>query len=98
MSVHLKNITKRFKTTVVLKDITLSVAKGETLVLFGPSGAGKTVLLRLIAGVIEPDEGEIWINGADMNGVEPEDRGIGMHFRTLPCSRTWTQPRTSRRP
>ena len=83
MSVHLKNITKSFKTTAVLKDITLSVTKGETLVLFGPSGAGKTVLLRLIAGVIEPDAGEIWINGANMNAVEPEDRGIGMAFQNF---------------
>lgn len=83
MSLVLKNIAKRFKTTSVLNDVSLSVAAGETLVLFGPSGAGKTVLLRLIAGVIEPDGGEIWLNGVNMNGVEPEDRGIGMAFQNF---------------
>lgn len=83
MTIELKNIRKSFKTNTVLDDVTLSVAKGETLVLFGPSGAGKTVLLRLIAGVIEPDAGEIHVNGKDMAGVEPEDRGIGMAFQNF---------------
>jgi multiple sugar transport system ATP-binding protein len=83
MSLQLKNIKKSFKSNIVLEAISLSVDTGETLVLFGPSGAGKTVLLRLIAGVIEPDAGEIWINGVDMDGVEPEDRGIGMAFQNF---------------
>lgn len=83
MSIDLKNIRKAFKTNTVIEDVSLSVAKGETLVLFGPSGAGKTVLLRLIAGVIEPDAGEIHVNGQNMAGVEPEDRGIGMAFQNF---------------
>lgn len=83
MSLKLTNIVKRFKNDVVLDGVSLSVARGETLVLFGPSGAGKTVLLRLIAGVIEPDGGQIEIEGLDMDGVEPEDRGIGMAFQNF---------------
>ena len=83
MSIELKNISKSFKTDRVLDDVSLSVAKGETLVLFGPSGAGKTVLLRLIAGVVEPDGGTIAINGRDMDGVEPEHRGVGMAFQNF---------------
>lgn len=83
MTLELKNIEKAFKADTVLDGVSLSVAAGETLVLFGPSGAGKTVLLRLIAGVIEPDAGEIWVNGANMAGVEPEDRGIGMAFQNF---------------
>lgn len=83
MTITLKNIRKAFKTNTVLEDVSLSVATGETLVLFGPSGAGKTVLLRLIAGVIEPDAGEIHVNGQNMVGVEPEDRGIGMAFQNF---------------
>ena len=83
MSLVLNNIVKRFKTETVLDDVSLSVDTGETLVLFGPSGAGKTVLLRLIAGVIEPDAGQISIHGQDMDGVEPEDRGIGMAFQNF---------------
>lgn len=83
MSIDLSNVRKAFKTNTVLTDVSFSVAKGETLVLFGPSGAGKTVLLRLIAGVIEPDAGHIRVNGRDMAGVEPEDRGIGMAFQNF---------------
>lgn len=83
MSIVLRNVSKAFKTETVLDGISLEVAKGETLVLFGPSGAGKTVLLRLIAGVIEPDAGVIELDGRDMAGVEPEDRGIGMAFQNF---------------
>lgn len=83
MTIELRNVEKSFKTNPVLEGVSLSVAKGETLVLFGPSGAGKTVLLRLIAGVIEPDAGQIIVNGRDMDGVEPEDRGIGMAFQNF---------------
>lgn len=83
MTIVLKDIEKSFKTDTVLDGVSLSVDTGETLVLFGPSGAGKTVLLRLIAGVIEPDAGEIWVNGVNMDGVEPEDRGIGMAFQNF---------------
>lgn len=83
MTINLLSVAKSFKTNTVLQGVSLSVAKGETLVLFGPSGAGKTVLLRLIAGVIEPDAGEIHVNGRNMDGVEPEDRGIGMAFQNF---------------
>ena len=83
MSLVLKDIVKAFKDDVVLDGVSLSVDSGETLVLFGPSGAGKTVLLRLIAGVIEPDAGTIVLQGRDMDGVEPEDRGIGMAFQNF---------------
>ncbi len=83
MSIRLSGVTKAFKTNTVLRDVSFEVAKGETLVLFGPSGAGKTVLLRLIAGVIDPDQGTIAIDGRDMKNVEPEDRGIGMAFQNF---------------
>ncbi len=83
MSLELTDVIKTFKDEVVLDGISLKVATGETLVLFGPSGAGKTVLLRLIAGVIDPDEGTITIDGRDMDGVEPEERGIGMAFQNF---------------
>lgn len=83
MSLELLNISKSFKDDHVLRDVSLSVPEGNTLVLFGPSGAGKTVLLRLIAGVIEPDAGHVAIGGVDLDGVEPEDRGIGMAFQNF---------------
>ncbi len=83
MSIQLNSVRKSFKNDLVLDDVSLEIASGETLVLFGPSGAGKTVLLRLIAGVVDPDGGRISVNGSDMEGVAPEDRGIGMAFQNF---------------
>ena len=83
MSLELTNISKSFKDEMVLDGVSIQVHEGKTLVLFGPSGAGKTVLLRLIAGVIEPDNGQIKISGTDVDGVEPEDRNIGMAFQNF---------------
>ena len=83
MSLELNEISKNFKDDKVLDRVSLYVPEGKTLVLFGPSGAGKTVLLRLISGVIEPDEGHIKISGMDVDGVEPEDRNIGMAFQNF---------------
>ncbi|MCO4318551.1 ABC transporter ATP-binding protein [Phyllobacterium sp. 21LDTY02-6] len=82
-TLQLQNIVKRYKTNTVLDNLSLDVADGETLVLFGPSGAGKTVLLRLVAGVIDPDEGRVLIGGEDMTDVEAEHRGIGMAFQNF---------------
>ena len=78
-----RGITRRYGAETVLDDVSLDVPTGGTLVLFGPSGAGKTVLLRVVAGVVEPDAGEVWIDGADQHGVEPESRGIGMAFQNF---------------
>ncbi|MEM0948001.1 MAG: ABC transporter ATP-binding protein [Pseudomonadota bacterium] len=83
MSLRLSGVSKSFKRETVLEDVSLDVPTGKTLVLFGPSGAGKTVLLRLIAGVIDPDAGEIAITGHDMRDVDPEDRGVGMAFQNF---------------
>jgi multiple sugar transport system ATP-binding protein len=82
-TLELKGIVKRYKGDTVLDNINLQVPTASTLVLFGPSGGGKSVLLRLIAGVIEPDAGQIIIDGRDMHNVEPEDRGIGMAFQNF---------------
>ncbi len=82
-ALQLEGIVKRYKGDTVLDNINLDVESGSTLVLFGPSGAGKTVLLRLIAGVIDPDDGAVHINGQDMAGVDPEDRGVGMAFQNF---------------
>ena len=82
-TLELKNVAKKFKDNVVLNDVSLRVEDGETLVLFGPSGGGKTVLLRLVAGVVDPDAGDILIGGRSMKDVEPEDRGVGMAFQNF---------------
>ncbi|WP_054840155.1 tungstate ABC transporter ATP-binding protein WtpC [Thermococcus sp. JCM 11816] len=58
-----------------LRDVTFSVEKGEHFIVLGPSGAGKTVLLEVIAGIIEPDSGRIFLNGEDITDLPPEKRG-----------------------
>ncbi|MDK2913452.1 MAG: molybdate/tungstate transport system ATP-binding protein [Thermococcaceae archaeon] len=59
-----------------LRDVTFSVGRGEHFIVLGPSGAGKTVLLEVIAGIIEPDSGRIFLNGEDITDLPPEKRGL----------------------
>lgn len=69
--------------TVILRDASLSVRAGETLVLFGPSGVGKTTLLRIIAGVESAASGAIVMGGKDVSHLAPEHRRIGMAFQNF---------------
>lgn len=78
MRVTLRDITKRFGTTVALENISLDVGDGELLALVGPSGCGKTTILRLIAGFESPDSGDILFDGRSVLGVPPERRGVGL--------------------
>lgn len=82
-SLELRNISKGFKSGKVLDDVSLSVKAGEIVVVFGPSGTGKTVLLRMIAGVHYPDTGSIAIDGEDVTDASPEARGVGMAFQNF---------------
>ncbi|HXF96823.1 MAG TPA: ATP-binding cassette domain-containing protein [Gemmatimonadales bacterium] len=61
--IELKNVSKRFLDNVVLDGVNLQVRKGETLALLGPSGVGKSVLLKHIIGLIKPDSGEVLVDG-----------------------------------
>lgn len=79
----IEGLAKSFGRTAVLERIDIAVGAGETVVVFGPSGAGKTVLLRLVSGVIEPDEGDIRIGGRSVVGLGPERRDVGMAFQNF---------------
>jgi multiple sugar transport system ATP-binding protein len=79
----LDRVTKRFRRETVLDGVSLDVARGETVAIFGPSGGGKTILLRLIAGVLDPDEGDIRIDGRSVAYEPPEARGLGMAFQNF---------------
>jgi len=81
--VRLVNVTKRFGKIVAVNNVSLHVYDKEYFSLLGPSGCGKTTLLRLIAGLIQPDEGEIYIGDRLVNDVPPEDRDIGFVFQTF---------------
>ena len=75
---ELNAIAKSFGTHEVLKDFSLTVQSGEIIVIFGASGTGKTVLLRLIAGVEELDRGTLVIDGTEMSGIGAR-RGPAAH-------------------
>ncbi|MEM1362510.1 MAG: ABC transporter ATP-binding protein [Pseudomonadota bacterium] len=81
--IQIENLTKRYKDDVVLDQVSFEAQAGETLALFGPSGAGKTVLLRCIAGAVDPDAGQVFLNGEDVTDAPPEARGVGMAFQNF---------------
>jgi ABC-type Fe3+/spermidine/putrescine transport system ATPase subunit len=78
---RLEGLTKRFDGTVAVDDLSLTLERGEMLVLLGPSGSGKTTTLRLLAGFESPDAGRVWVEDEDVTKVEPVDRRFGMVFQ-----------------
>ena len=79
--VRLVNVTKRFGRIVAVDNVSLEIKDREYTTLLGPSGCGKTTTLRLIAGLAEPDEGEIYIANKPVSKLPPEDRGVGFVFQ-----------------
>jgi phospholipid/cholesterol/gamma-HCH transport system ATP-binding protein len=69
---EVNNLKKSFGGNQVLKDISLKLEKGENLVIFGRSGSGKSVLIKCLVGLIEPDGGEIFLFGKNIEGLEDE--------------------------
>jgi len=81
-SVTYKHVTKRFGDVVAVNDLSIEIQDKEFLVFVGPSGCGKTTSLRLLAGLEEVDEGEIYIADRLVNDVPPKDRDIAMVFQS----------------
>jgi len=79
--VEAQSIAVRYGRNVVLRDINLAVEPGEFFALLGPSGSGKSTLLRLVAGFVEAHAGRLLIAGADVAGVPPWRRDVGMVFQ-----------------
>ena len=78
---RLDGVGKRFGATVAISDLSLDVASGEFLVLLGPSGAGKTTTLRVVAGLETPDQGGVSIGGHDVTATAPALRDITFVFQ-----------------
>ena len=74
-------ISKQFGAAWAVDDVSFAVERGEFFSLLGPSGCGKTTTLRLVAGLEEPDRGDIRIDGASARGKPPYDRRLGMVFQ-----------------
>ena len=76
-----RNLTKTFGTTTVVKGISFAFDKGEFISLLGPSGCGKTTILRMIAGFETPTSGSILVDGQDITTLKPNQRQLGMVFQ-----------------
>jgi sulfate transport system ATP-binding protein len=81
VAIEVKGVAKRFGDFVALDDVSLVVPDGSLTALLGPSGGGKSTLLRVIAGLEQPDSGSVIIRGEDVTGVTPQERGVGFVFQ-----------------
>jgi len=79
--VRLEGVTRSFGDTVAVSDLSLDIWDGEFVVLLGPTGAGKTTTLRLVAGLERPDAGRILIGGRDVTTVSPAERDVALVFQ-----------------
>ncbi len=79
---ELKDLKKSFGETQVLRGLNIQIQKGEFVTLLGSSGCGKTTTLRIIAGLEEPDSGEVLLNGQNITGLEPNHRNVNTVFQS----------------
>ena len=82
--IELKGISKQFGGNPVLKHIDFTLHSGEAIAIIGPSGTGKSTILRIIGGLLAPDQGEVWVGGQKRIGLiedSPDPLGIGMVFQ-----------------
>src|ERR1700730_9542407 len=90
LAIELKSITKRFGPLVANENVSLAVEPGRVHAIVGENGAGKTTLMNVLFGLLQPDEGEIWIEGRRLTLPTPAAAiaaGVGMvhqHFKLVP--------------
>jgi len=93
MSIALRDLTKRYGPLVVVDHVELEVPDGELFVLLGASGSGKSTVLRMIAGLTQPDSGRVLLGGLDVTGLPPQKRGTGYVFQNYSIFRPMTVAR-----
>lgn len=79
MPLVIDKISKRFGNKWALRDLSFAVEDGSVIGIFGPSGSGKSALLKTIAGAVKPNGGTISLNGQDITKIKAKDRGISLH-------------------
>lgn len=77
-----RNVSKKFGAATVLDDVSFDVEEGETIVMLGASGSGKTTILRILAGLETPDSGQIILHGKDVTNLPARERGVGVIFQS----------------
>jgi sulfate transport system ATP-binding protein len=82
IAASVRNVSKKFGETVVLEDISFDVSEGESLVLLGASGSGKTTILRIVAGLETANSGKIILHGKDVTDLPARMRGTGVIFQS----------------
>ena len=82
MNIELRNLSKKFGHVTALNNINLKIEDGEFVTLLGPSGCGKTTLLRIIAGFVQPTEGEVLLGDEVITNLAPNQRQVGMLFQS----------------
>src|SRR5262245_53760488 len=82
IAASVKGLSKQFGNTSVLEDISFDISNGETLVLLGASGSGKTTILRIIAGLEQPKTGRVILHGRDVTDLPARERGVGVIFQS----------------
>jgi sulfate transport system ATP-binding protein len=81
MAIDVRNVSKSFNGFQALEDVSLSVPDGSLTALLGPSGGGKSTLLRVIAGLEAPDSGDVLFSGESVTTLPPQERGVGFVFQ-----------------
>ena len=81
MGIEIRDVNKNFGDFVALEDVTLSIPTGQLTALLGPSGGGKSTLLRIVAGLEAADSGTVEIDGADATGLPAQKRNVGFVFQ-----------------
>ena len=80
--ISFRNVSKRWSSMLAVDNVSLDIEPGEFFALLGPSGCGKTTLLRMLAGLEVPSEGQVLIDGQDMDDIPPNRRAVNMVFQS----------------
>ena len=90
MSIELRKVTKKFGEVSAVNNVSFSVKEGELMALLGPSGGGKTTVLRMIAGLEMPTSGDVFIRGQRVNDLSVQQRNIGFVFQNYALFKNMT--------